>query len=440
MILVPTRELAIQVFEEATILLKDMGINVASVYGGVRYRDQIRAFEKGAHIVVGTPGRIIDHLNNDKLRLDYLQTLVFDEADRMLSMGFYPDMIEIKRFLPASKPQTTMYSATFPAEVRSLAFQFQNNAEFLNLSTDTIHVEEVDHVAYLVPGMEKDRALVRLLEIENPEAALIFCNTKQRVNYVAVVLDRFGFDVDQLTSDLSQKAREKVLDRIREGRLRFLVATDVAARGLDIPHLSHAIQFELPEDLEVYIHRAGRTGRAGARGTAFSLVGAQDEMRLSRLVKLYDIEFDRRPAPTDEEVSQVLRARMLEYLRKQAAGKDRMLLERGTWYLPLFQEALASQESEMGQLLGSLMDDIYKFIVGRGDGLPDSSLVKQGERDGEGPANDDAEGDNENQERRQKSKSGKKSSSDRSRRERGIKGQNKRDGRSGKSRPKQESS
>ncbi|MDJ0756632.1 MAG: DEAD/DEAH box helicase [Ardenticatenaceae bacterium] len=365
MILVPTRELALQVYEEASTLLEGMGIAVVAVYGGVRYRQQIKAFEEGAHIVVGTPGRIIDHLSNGKLDLSYLQTLIFDEADRMLSMGFYPDMIEIKRYLPESKPHTNMFSATFPPEVRSLAYQFQQDSQFLNMSTDAIHVEEVAHVAYLVDAMDKDRALVKLLEIENPDAALIFCNTKQRVNYVAVVLGRYGFDADQLTSDLTQKAREKVLDRIREGRLRFLVATDVAARGIDIPHLTHSIQYELPEDLEVYIHRAGRTGRAGAGGTAFSLVGIQDELRLSRLVKQYDIEFDKQEAPTDADVTKVLRERLVNDLKKRTSGQDRLMLERSEWYLPLLKEAVASQDSEnseLAQLIGWLLDEQVRKI------------------------------------------------------------------------------
>ncbi len=358
LVLVPTRELALQVVDEATTLLANSGLNVVPVYGGVGYGQQIQAFREGAHIVVGTPGRILDHLSSGKLRLDDLHTLVFDEADRMLSMGFYPDMIDLKRYLPERPCHTGMFSATFPPTVRSLAYQFQRDPVMLDLSTDAIHVEEVAHVAYVVDPMEKDRALVRLLEIENPEAAIIFCNTKQRVNYVTVILQRSGFDVDQLTSDLAQNAREKVLDRIRERKLRFLVATDVAARGLDIPHLSHAIQYELPEDLEIYIHRAGRTGRAGAGGTAFSLVAGLDELKLYQLVKQYEIDFDRRPAPSEVDVHEALAGRLFNRLAGERERRDALSLERADRYVPFIQSVAA--DAEKARLIALLLDDFAR--------------------------------------------------------------------------------
>ena len=180
--------------------------------------------------------------------------------------------MRVQSYLPERRVSTFMFSATFPPQVIRLADQFLQKPGFLNLSSDHIHVTEVEHVYYVVPGMDKDRSLVRIIEAENPPSALIFCNTKVRVDYVTVVLQRFGYDADELTSDLSQAAREKVMERVRKGTLRFLVATDVAARGIDLPELSHVIQYEPPEDPEAYIHRAGRTGRAGGSGTAVSLV------------------------------------------------------------------------------------------------------------------------------------------------------------------------
>jgi len=214
----------------------------------VGYGPQLSALKAGAHLVIGTPGRILDHLLRRSLSLEHLIFLIFDEADRMLSMGFYPDMVRVQSYLPERRISTFMFSATFPPQVIRLADQFLHKAGFLNLSSDHIHVTEVEHVYYLVHGMDKDRSLVRIIEAENPPSALIFCNTKVRVDYVTVVLQRFGYDADQLSSDLSQEAREKVMARVRKGTLRFLVATDVAARGIDLPELSHVIQYEPPED------------------------------------------------------------------------------------------------------------------------------------------------------------------------------------------------
>ena len=283
LIMVPTRELARQVIGEAEILGRATGVRSVAVYGGVGYREQLDAFKAGAHLVVGTPGRVLDHLLRRSLTLEKIKFLVFDEADRMLSMGFYPDMRRVQSYLPEKKISTYMFSATFPPAVIRLSSQFMNEPGFMNLSSDHVHVTETEHVFYSVPGMDKDRSLIRLIEVENPLSALIFCNTKVRVNYVTVVLQRFGYDADNLSSDLSQAAREKVMRRVRQGKLRFLVATDVAARGIDLPELSHVIQYEPPEDSEAYIHRAGRTGRAGASGTAITLVNALEKTDLMRI-------------------------------------------------------------------------------------------------------------------------------------------------------------
>jgi ATP-dependent RNA helicase DeaD len=257
LILVPTRELARQVWQEAETLCGPAGLRSVAIYGGVAYGPQIDALRGGAHIVVGTPGRVLDHLLKRTLSLEHIDMLIYDEADRMLSMGFYPDMKEVQRYLPDRELNVCMFSATFSVSVMRTAREFMVRPEFISLSKDHIHVTDTEHIYYLVPGLDKDRGLVRIIEIENPTSAIIFCNTKVKVHYVAVVLQRFGYDADELSADLSQADRERVLDRVRKGTLRFLVATDVAARGLDIPELSHVFQYELPEDTEAYIHRAG---------------------------------------------------------------------------------------------------------------------------------------------------------------------------------------
>jgi ATP-dependent RNA helicase DeaD len=358
LILVPTRELARQVFQEAERLCGDMGLRTVAVYGGVGYRGQIDALTQGAHIVVGTPGRVLDHLLKRTFSLEHLRMLIFDEADRMLSMGFYPDMRQVQRYLPKREIHTCMFSATFPEAVQRTAREFINMPEFISLSSDHIHVTDTEHIFYIVDGMDKDRSLVRLIEVEQPLSAIIFCNTKDRVHYVSVVLQRFGYDADELSADLSQAARESVLERVRRGTLRFLVATDIAARGLDIPSLSHVIQYEPPEESEAYIHRAGRTGRAGATGIAISLVNKGEKFTLERIAKQYDIPMEERSIPTDADVQAVVAERATALLEARLRERDKLQTERSQRFLPLVR-SLAENDEELA-LLTMLLDDYYQ--------------------------------------------------------------------------------
>lgn len=358
LVLVPTRELAKQVATEARLLAGDDGMRVVEVYGGVGYKKQLNAFKRGVHLVVGTPGRVLDHLLRKTLTLKHLRVLVFDEADRMLSMGFYPDMRRVQEYLPDDF-YACMFSATFPPRVRSLARQFLDNPDFLSLSRDVIYVPETEHVFYTVPAMEKDRVLVRIIEMLNPDAAIVFCNTRQRVHYVNVVLRRFGYNADEISSDLSQSQREKVMAQLRKGKLRFLVATDVAARGIDIPELSHVIQYEIPEDPEVYVHRAGRTGRAGETGEAITLIGEFSErVQLNRIGKRYSIDFQEREAPSEEDVAKVVAERATVLLEAQLRDRDSIKEERMARFLPLVQQLAADEDGR--SLLAMLVDDVYQ--------------------------------------------------------------------------------
>lgn len=357
LVLVPTRELARQVSVEAEMLGADSGVRSVAVYGGVGYGPQIDAFRKGAHLVIGTPGRILDHLIKRSLSLDGLRMLVFDEADRMLSMGFYPDMKRVQEFLPNRPISGYMFSATFPPHVMRLANQFLKEPEFLGLSQDHVHVMETEHVYYPVSAMDKDRSLVRIIEEENPASALVFCNTRTRVHYVAVVLQRFGFSASELSSDLSQQARELVLRRLRQGEIRFLVATDVAARGIDIPDLSHVFLYELPEDVEIYIHRAGRTGRAGASGVAVSLVDGLELRGMQRIASRYKIQFEKRDVPTDEDVQGIVAERCIAALEAAMRERDSLKTERMQRFVPLAQELAKTEEGL--SLLAMLLDDAY---------------------------------------------------------------------------------
>ena len=361
LILVPTRELAWQVGRDAELLCGAAGFRTAAVYGGVGYGAQLDALKAGAHIVVGTPGRVLDHLLKRTLSLEQLQMLIFDEADRMLSMGFYPDMKRVQGYLPKRRLHTCMFSATFPAYVMNTAREFIREPEFISLSRDHVHVTDTEHIFYTVPGLDKDRALIRLIEMENPASGLIFCNTKTRVHYVSVVLQRFGYDADELSADLSQADRERVLDRVRQGNLRFLVATDVAARGLDLPDLSHVFQFELPEDIEGYIHRAGRTGRAGAAGVAISLVSGVERFVLDRIAKTYQIDMQERPLPSDADVATLVGERVTALLEARLRDRDKLQTERSRRFLALAR-GLAESEDELA-VVAMLLDDYYQQML-----------------------------------------------------------------------------
>jgi len=358
MVLVPTRELALQVSREAQMLVSGSNLRVAVVYGGVGYAAQLEAFRGGAQLVVGTPGRILDHLLKNTLSLDHLKILIFDEADRMLSMGFYPDMVKIRKYIPSKEIVSCMFSATFPPQVIRLAAQFLRKPELLSLSGNQVHITEIEHVYYVVPGMRKERSLVRIIEIENPSSAIIFCNTKDTVHYLSVVLKRFGYDADELSSDLAQSAREKVMARVKRGALRFLVATDVAARGIDIPDLSHVIQYEPPEDPEAYIHRAGRTGRMGSSGVAISVVAEMEKFKLQNIARFYSINMEERPLPDDEEMERVVAERITALLEARLRSRDNLEVERMQRFVPLARN-LAQAEEELA-LIAMLLDDYYQ--------------------------------------------------------------------------------
>ena len=361
LILVPTRELARQVSQAAELLCGTAGFRVVAVYGGVGYGEQIDAFRHGAHIVVGTPGRVLDHLLKRTLSLEHLEMLIFDEADRMLSMGFYPDMKKMQQYLPARRINGCMFSATFPPHVMRTASEFIRNPEFISLSEDHVHVTDTAHVFYTVPGMDKDRSLIRIIEIENPASAIIFCNTKAEVHYVSTVLQNFGYDADELTADLSQKDRDRVLERVRKKTLRFLVATDVAARGLDIPNLSHVIQYEPSDDLEDYIHRAGRTGRVGKAGVAMTLVTHLETFVLDRIAKRYSIDLQERPLPTDADVAAVVSERVTALLEARLRDRDAQKTERSKRFVSLGR-TLAENEDESA-IIAMLLDDYYQQML-----------------------------------------------------------------------------
>ena len=380
LVLAPTRELAVQVEREAAVLFEGTGIVTVAVYGGVGYKKQMDALRNGAQLIVGTPGRVLDHLLRRTLDLGDLRELVFDEADRMLSIGFYPDMKEIQRYLPRRRIHTCLFSATYPPHVLKLSGEFMAEPAMLSLSQKEVHVAEVQHLFCEVKPMDKDRALVRLLETENPASAIIFCNTKSNVHYVTGVLQGFGYNADELSADLSQSRREAVLEKIRQGKLQYLVATDVAARGIDIPELPHVFLYEPPEDHESYIHRAGRTGRAGAAGTVISLVDVMQRMELDRIAKHYKIGLIPMALPTDEDVALVAGTRLTAILEgrfRNLTGLEKVRVAR---YAALARELAAENDEEASVLLLAMLLDAAHQESLRENRFPDQSSGAAGQQ------------------------------------------------------------
>ena len=301
LVLVPTRELALQVTREVESIAKNRGTRLACIYGGASMTKQVDALAAGAQIVVGTPGRVLDHIRRGTFDTSHVKTFVLDEADEMLSMGFAKELHAIADALPRER-QGMLFSATLPPDIVRLAENQLREPEFITLSGDAIGALEVAHFVYVVPGGDKRQALLRVLEVEDPESAIIFCNTKEETERLADLLQSRGYDAAWLNGDLEQSERERVMQATREGKLRFLVATDVAARGIDISHLTHVINADLPESPEQYVHRTGRTGRAGRTGTAISLIGPKDVGNLYLLRLTYKIRPIEKQLPSAMEV------------------------------------------------------------------------------------------------------------------------------------------
>lgn len=371
MVLAPTRELAIQVFEELRKFTEGTQIRSTLLYGGVGYTKQIRELEAGVHIAVGTPGRVLDHLERGLLKVGHLRFLCLDEADEMLSMGFYPSMRKLKRWIP-QKRQTMMFSATMPRSVRNLAKEFLYHPEFLSLTGDRLNVESMTHEMYEVPPMDKDRALVKVLEMENPANALIFCNRKSDVEYLYQFLQNAGYDADRISGDLTQRAREKVMGMIRERKLRFLVATDVAARGIDISDLEIVFQYDVPQDHESYVHRAGRTARAGKTGKTITFATYMDVFQLKQIRAKYNIPLVEREVPSDEAVSARVSERLIVLLEEQFRDGGSIMQEK----LARFRaQADELAESETGrELIAMLLDEAYHRILHQPVQLPEEKI------------------------------------------------------------------
>jgi ATP-dependent RNA helicase DeaD len=318
-VLLPTRELALQVAAETARICATSALSVVPVYGGSPMGRQIEQLRDGAQIVCGTPGRVLDHIRRGTLKLDRIKCAVLDECDEMLSMGFQEDIENILDETPASR-QTLLFSATIPEGIQRLSRRFMREPETLKLSADFVGVHEIRHTYYSIPGGQREAELLRVLAFEEPERALVFCNTREDTARVAEHLRRHGLNAEAISSDLSQSEREDVMQRMRAGSIRFLVATDVAARGIDIENLPCVINYTFPESPEVYIHRTGRTGRAGRSGHAVSLIGPTEVGSFYYLKLLYKIRPEERSLPSEAEVRSRREGERLSHLRALLPG------------------------------------------------------------------------------------------------------------------------
>ncbi len=314
LVVTPTRELAVQVAEEISRIGRYRRVRTLPVYGGQSIDRQVRAIKQGVHVVIGTPGRLLDHLRRKTLSLDGVRMAVLDEADEMLDMGFIEDVEAILKATPENR-QTLLFSATMPAEVQDLARRYMRDPEFITVSRGSITVPQIDQVYYETRDRSKVETLARLLDSLDVAKAIIFCRTKKGVDDLVARLEARAYHVAGLHGDMSQYQRNHVMRRFKNNQLELLVATDVAARGLDIENVSHVINYDLPQDVEFYVHRIGRTGRAGKSGTALSLVAPRDYSQLRLIEKLTGTRIRREKLPDSADVAEGQKESLKEKIR-----------------------------------------------------------------------------------------------------------------------------
>ena len=320
LILCPTRELAIQACEEIRKLTRHIDwIHTAAVYGGQDIERQIRQLRMGVQIVVGTPGRIMDHMRRHTLRLGNIKVAILDEADEMLSMGFREDIETIFADVPQER-QTVLFSATMSPEIMEITKLYQKEPELIRVVRKELTVREIDQYYYNIPHSHKIEALSRLMDVNHPEPAMIFCNTKKQVDELVSAMQQRGYVAEGLHGDMKQQARDHVMNTFRSGKVDILIATDVAARGIDISGIGAVFNYDIPQDVEYYVHRIGRTGRAGKSGLAFTFVTGSHEMaELRGIMKYTRSEITKGTIPTS---AQVMECRRLRFAKKVCAAVE----------------------------------------------------------------------------------------------------------------------
>lgn len=369
LILAPTRELAMQICGEIRKMLKyTEDIKVAALYGGQPIIKQIAALRKGVQIAVGTPGRIMDHLKRHTLKTGNLRLVVLDEADEMLDMGFREDIEAILKKTPADR-QTALFSATMAEEIRELAKKYQSNPHFIKAEHKELTVPEISQTCFEVKEATKPRAAARLLEMYRPDLALVFCNTKKRADALAETLRAMGFSSEALHGDLNQTQRDDVMGKFRSGKIKILVSTDIAARGIDVADVAMVINYDLPLEAEYYVHRIGRTGRAGKEGMAFSLVCGREMNRLKEIAEYAGCKINLKPLPSLSDIGR--------YRQKELADRIFAIVREGnlTPYADIAQglakKGLKIQDIAAALIKMSLADEEAPVFV---PGNPDDMI------------------------------------------------------------------
>lgn len=387
LVLTPVRELSQQVAAEINKLGRFTDVRAVSVHGGEAIGRQLRALEEGARIVVGTPGRVLDHLRRGTLSTRRVRYFVLDEADEMLSMGFAKELGEILRYLPERR-QTCLFSATFPEVVERLVKRHVHDPVRIALAEDMQMVGQVEHHYYIAPRIQKYEYLLAVLDAEGIESAIVFCNRKDETRTVAGVLRRAGYHALPINADLAQAERDEVMQSIKRGDLTVLVATDIAARGIDISDLAHVVNYSTPESPEQYVHRTGRTGRLGKAGTAVTLVSAQELSSLKAIESLKTFKMQEKRLPPDEVIMAHRVDRLMHDLQRLAAlrsPEDRVRGEREDW--TRVAERL-QQDPESRQVLYLLLQSFFEGVKKNVAGAAKGTAVEEmaGEFESSSPA------------------------------------------------------
>lgn len=347
----PTRELAIQIYEELKRLSKYEKINSVPIYGGQSMDKQITALRRGVSIVVGTPGRILDHIRRKTLKLDSVNYLVLDEADEMLNMGFIDDIKEILKHTSSDR-QTLLFSATMPKPIKSLAEKhLKKDVKHIQIVKKSMTVSKIEQYFFEVQNNTRAEALCRILDLDSPESAIIFCKTKKNVDELVSLMKSKGYMIEGMHGDMSQSQRLSTLNKFKNGALNFLVATDVAARGIDVQNVTHVINYELPQDTESYVHRIGRTGRANKSGTAYSFITRKEFPRIFEIERTIKSKIIKKQLPTLEDIVKVKSKDILSRISDTLNDNDYKK------FLPLAADL--SKEHNLEEVTAALIKNIF---------------------------------------------------------------------------------